>query len=251
MPLGTFPFGQPVDPVVQADRTDKKVFILGKYSSAVHARWVDSEGKQLVRALAVASEPCIFWCGENVEEIVSEINLPIRVGCLVPAALSNNGPSGRSLVTDYLVPLGLTREVVWLCDLIPFSCMSPGQAKAIRTFYDPLVERGLVPAADRRSWSNRLVDEDRCHEIKREIQESGAKLLITLGEDPLTLFASKLGTAQRHLRNYGKSTDSYGRLHDVSLCGQSMKLLPLYLSNRRFALLVASLPPLRARRFCG
>jgi hypothetical protein len=33
-----FPFGQPLRPVVQADRTPKKLFILGVYASAVHAR---------------------------------------------------------------------------------------------------------------------------------------------------------------------------------------------------------------------
>jgi hypothetical protein len=33
-----FPFGQPVVPVIQQDRSPKKVFILGVYASAVHAR---------------------------------------------------------------------------------------------------------------------------------------------------------------------------------------------------------------------
>ena|GEM_PF-5112732 len=58
-----FPFGQPVRCLVQRDRTPKKVFILGVYASAVHARWVDPSGRQLVLALAVASEPYIFWRG--------------------------------------------------------------------------------------------------------------------------------------------------------------------------------------------
>lgn len=35
-----FPFGEELKPVLQQDRTPKKVFVLGVYASAVHARWV-------------------------------------------------------------------------------------------------------------------------------------------------------------------------------------------------------------------
>ena len=34
-----FPFGETVKRLVQEDRTPKKVFVLGVYASAVHARW--------------------------------------------------------------------------------------------------------------------------------------------------------------------------------------------------------------------
>ena len=54
-PIGTYPFGSPLHPVLQTDRTPRKVFVLGVYASAVHARWVSPEGKTLVTALAVAS----------------------------------------------------------------------------------------------------------------------------------------------------------------------------------------------------
>ena len=40
---GTFPFGEPLRPVVQIDRGPKDVFVLGVYSSAVHARWVGAD----------------------------------------------------------------------------------------------------------------------------------------------------------------------------------------------------------------
>ncbi len=65
-----FPFGQALHPVVQTDLSPKKIFILGVYASAVHARWLDKNGKQKVSALAVASEPEIFWRGENAESII-------------------------------------------------------------------------------------------------------------------------------------------------------------------------------------
>jgi hypothetical protein len=65
VPNAQFPFGQPLKLVKQRDRTPKKVFVLGVYTSAVHAKWLSAEGKRLCQALAVASEPEIFWNGEK------------------------------------------------------------------------------------------------------------------------------------------------------------------------------------------
>jgi hypothetical protein len=61
-----YPFGQLVHSQIQQDRTTKKVFVLGVYASAVHARW-KKDDKTVCTALAVASEPRIFWDG-NIEE---------------------------------------------------------------------------------------------------------------------------------------------------------------------------------------
>lgn len=90
---GTFPFGEPIRRVAQGDRSPKRVFVLGKYASAVHARWIGPEGDQKIRAVAVASEPCIFWKGEGAEEIVTRIPVPIEAGRLVTARATN----GRSV----------------------------------------------------------------------------------------------------------------------------------------------------------
>jgi len=35
--VGVLPFGQPIPPLVQRDRTGKRVFVLSAYASAVHA----------------------------------------------------------------------------------------------------------------------------------------------------------------------------------------------------------------------
>ena len=71
-----FPFGQPLKKVEQKDKTPKQAFVLGVYASAVHARWIDKNGKQKVSALAVANEPEIFWQGLNAEEIINGIYIP-------------------------------------------------------------------------------------------------------------------------------------------------------------------------------
>jgi hypothetical protein len=58
--IGSFPSGQPIRKVTQTDRLPKRVFVLGVYASAMHARWIGQDGKTRIAALAVASEPEIF-----------------------------------------------------------------------------------------------------------------------------------------------------------------------------------------------
>jgi len=95
-----YPFGETVKPLVQQDRSPKKVFVLGVYASAVHARWMKPGQKRPVcTALAVASEPRIFWDGnpEEAKEIISRINFPKELGTLEPADPKFNGPSAKVL----------------------------------------------------------------------------------------------------------------------------------------------------------
>ena len=142
---GIFPFGNKVQPVVQKDQTPKDVFILGVYASAVHARRIGPDGKTKVTALAVASEPEIFWRGENAKEIIQDINIPRPLGQLVPAAQNLNGPSGRSIDEEYLDPLGLNRSDVWLSDIYPFTHMNEGQETAIKREYLPYMDEFGLP----------------------------------------------------------------------------------------------------------
>ena len=117
--MNSFPFGMPIKRLIQKDRSRKRIFVLGVYASAVHARWQGSDGQTLVNALAVASEPEIFWRGEGAKAIIDSISLPEGAGRLIAADGSLNGPSGRTLDEMFLRPLGLDRSECWLCDLIP------------------------------------------------------------------------------------------------------------------------------------
>ena len=111
-----FPFGLPVVKLFQTDRTPKKVFILGVYSGTVQARWLERSGKILARALPVASEPELYWCGdqERAEQIIKSINIPEELGLLIPEGKEINGPIGRSLDKLFLEPLGVIRKDYWL-----------------------------------------------------------------------------------------------------------------------------------------
>ena len=225
--IGTFPFGQPVQEVVQTDRTPKVVFVLGVYASAVHARWMNMEGKTVVNALAVASEPYIFWRGEDAESIIQRIAMPKELGRLVPAKQEFNGPSGIALDNLILNPLGLERNQAWLCDLVPHSCVNPSQGKAIEREYLPIAHRYSLAEHSVPPVPNQLTNERRRKAILNEIVESEARLLILLGDKPIQWFLSYFDEHWNKLSDFGRDGLSYGQLHNTNLSGKKIRVLPL------------------------
>lgn len=221
-----FPFGEPVKPVVQEDRGPKDIFVLGVYASAVHARWIGPDGRTLVKALGVASEPYIFWRGEGAAEIIGRIDVPVAAGTLVPADSGFNGPSGQALDDRFLIPLDLTRDRAWLCDLVPYSCRNAGQAAAIQKRYDPLVSSQHMPPVTWPELPPRLATAERVKAIEAEVMESKASVIVTLGDQPLRWFAKFCG-AKARLSTYGKTVAEYGRLHQIRICDRNLSLLPL------------------------
>lgn len=221
--IGVFPFGQPVLKVVQQDRSPKKVFVLGVYASAVHARWVGPDGKDVVKALAVASEPYIFWRGEGAGEIIEQAVIPKALGTLVPADAQFNGPSGKALDDLFLAPLGLKREDAWLCDLVPHSCVNPQQQEAIERAYLPVAEKHGLPEWSLRGVPEVLADDARRAEILSELRDSKAPLLILLGNQPIKWFLRPFGSRWSGLADFGE----YGQRHKVTLDGLEIDVLPL------------------------
>ena len=220
-----FPFGQPLRLVRQSDRSPKRVFVLGVYASAVHARWYPPEGRP-VEALAVASEPEIFWNGENAAEIISQISIPPEAGYLLPADEKYNGPSGRTLDKLYLAPLGLSQSDVWLCDLVPHSFMNPNQRTVIETLYIPLCEQHNLPRASIPEKPVNLIDERRRNEILAELEESQAETIILLGDDPIYWFLSFVSDCKKtHLAEFGIVT--YGSPVSVNISGKTYTVIPL------------------------
>ncbi len=222
-----FPFGQPVQEVVQAERSPKPVFVLGVYASAVHARWVSANNKTIVTALAVASEPYIFWRGENAESIIREIDIPRDIGQLLPADRQFNGPSGLALDKLILEPLGITRTEAWLCDLVPHSCANPAQAKAIERAYLPLVKKYKLPLPTAHPVPTKLTDEIRRNAILDELQQSGASTLILLGDQPVRWFLSYLDSRWQRLSDFMRDGCGYGTIHRANIDRKPIDILPL------------------------
>lgn len=221
--LGTFPFGQPLRRVVQVDRAAKRVFVLGVYASAVHARWVSPEGRTLIAALAVASEPYIFWRGDGAEAILTGIRIPEGAGKLVPAPPQLNGPSGQALDTGILEPLGLTRADAWLCDLVPQTCLNPRQKAALDREYAPRKAKLRLPEVSLPPVPKSFADDIRRKEVLDELIESRAEVVILLGDKPIQQWLRHFDPRWQRLSDFGE----YGRLHEVELPGRKVQVLPL------------------------
>ncbi len=188
-----YPFGQQVHPLVQQDRTPKKVFVLGVYASAVHARW-KRKGKIVCQALAVASEPRIFWDGDPAEarEIIDQITIPEPLGILEPAGKNLNGPSAKVLDENILAALGFTRDDALLCDCLPETRLNPSQVKVIEERYNPLIEEYGLNEVTIPKRPNVFCDEKRAAEITEELLQSEAGLLVLLGDIPIAQYLRRV-----------------------------------------------------------
>ena len=223
----TFPFGQRVHEVIQQDRTPKRVFVLGVYASAVHAQWIDVNNKTKVKSLAVASEPYIFWRGDKADEIIKKIEIPEALGMLNPANTQYNGSSGIALDELILEPLGLSRSDVWLCDLVPHSCVNPKQRKAIINNYEPFIEEYDLPIPSVPEVPGQLTDRKRRAAILEELIESGADFLVLLGDKPIQWFLNNFDSRWNRLTDFSQNEDSYGKLHSTQIQGKKIEILPL------------------------
>jgi hypothetical protein len=226
-PLGYFPFGGPVLRIEQQDRAPKAVFVLGVYASAVHARWVDANDNELVVALAVASEPCIFWRGEDAQSIIAKIVVPQGAGRLKPPKSDLNGPSGRALDDRFLRPLGFARSDAWLCDLVPHSCVNGTQQAAIERVYMQRIGTHGLPRPSVPRLPELLTTDARRQEIAHELMESQAQLLILLGDQPVRWFLRSYDDRWSTLGDFQRNGGRYGERHSVVIEGRRLDVLPL------------------------
>ena len=223
-----FPFGQELHPLVQEDKSPKKVFVLGVYASAVHARW-KKDGQIICQALAVASEPRIFWDGNPKEAraIIDAIAMPKELGVLEPAGRQLNGPSAKVLDENILAPLGYTRKDAWLCDCLPETRLNPSQVKALNEKYNSLIDQyGLNPVTIPRR-PNSFCNQARSAEITEELLQSQAELLVLLGDIPIAQYLKKVtdvpySSLGEYVERYG-----YGTKTEITIQGRTIQVLPL------------------------
>ena len=213
---------------MQEDQSPKKVFVLGVYASAVHARW-KKDNNIICQALAVASEPRIFWDGnpDEAREIIDRIHIPEELGTLEPAGSHLNGPSAKVLDDHILAPLGFTRNDAWLCDCLPETRLNPSQVKVIQERYNPLVEEYGLNEVTIPKRPSAFCDEKRAEEIVDELMQSQAELLVLLGDIPIEQFLRRVSdvpysTLQEYVDRYG-----YGNSSDVTIHQKHIRVLPL------------------------
>ena len=223
-----FPFGQKLKSLVQKDRSPKKVFVLGVYASAVHARW-ENNGKIVCQALAVASEPEIFWDGNinEAQKIISSINIPKELGTLKPAGKNLNGPSAKVLDKNILLPLGFSRKDAWLCDCLPETRINSSQAKVIDKIYNPLKNKYNLNSVTIPLRPTLFCDEKRSQEITREFFESKADLLILLGDIPICQYLKRVADIKFSSLDEYCDLYGYGNQSEVVINEKVVKVLPL------------------------
>lgn len=223
-----YPFGEAVRPLSQQDRTPKKVFVLGVYASAVHAKWT-KDGNVVCQALAVASEPRIFWDGDPDEAraIIGRIRMPAELGELAPAGRQLNGPSAKALDAHILAPLGFTRQDAWLCDCLPETRLNPGQIKVIGEKYNPLIQHYGLNAVTIPKRPAVFCDAARAEAITAELMASEAGLLVLLGDIPIGQYLKRVADVPYStLREYC-ALHGYGNRSPVVIQGRRLDVLPL------------------------
>ena len=225
-----FPFGEILKRLVQEDRTPKKVFVLGVYASAVHARWsIKGQRKPICAALAVASEPRIFWDGnpEEAADIINRIKIPEELGILTPAGKNLNGPSAKVLDEHILAPLGLTRKDAWLCDLLPETRLNNSQQDIINGVYENSRKKYGLNEVTVPKRPTEFCDDERCKEIVAELEESQAELLVLLGDIPIKQFLNRVASVNYNSLKEYKDLYGYGTPSEASINGRTIEILPL------------------------
>ena len=223
-----FPFGKELHSLIQEDRTPKNVFVLGVYASAVHARW-KKDGQIICQALAVASEPYIFWDGDidQAKEIINSVNIPSELGYLEPAGKQLNGPSAKVLDENILKPLGYARKDAWLCDCLPETRINSSQAKVIKEKYTPLIEKYGLNHVTIPNRPTVFCDQKRAEEITEELMSSKAELLVLLGDIPILQYLKKVANVPYSTLGEYVDLYGYGNITKVVINGKEINVLPL------------------------
>jgi uracil-DNA glycosylase len=140
-----------------------------------------------------------------------------------------NRPSGLELDKSYLQPLGLSRNDVWLCDIIPFTRINPGQRKAIDKEYNPLIKQYKLPKCTIPDFSKQELDSPKRREqIINELNKSKATVIILLGDLPIEYFLSYHSFEKKpHLSSFGIQIDRYGKLNPEVINGKRYQVIPL------------------------
>lgn len=238
--VGTFPFGMPLRRTPpQTPSGPTWAIIVGVYPSAIHATWFGPEGGVLCRAMAVGTEPHSFWTGGDGGARLQAIQerVPERMGRLELPRGDYNGCSGRTLNSDYLVPLQLKREECWVTDLHDTYFVSVRNAQAIASQYTRRAAQveGIPPVRFPERPRLNKPTEVRLRALKDEFTQADPEWVITLGNDPIgPIFGGRIGPLVP--QRYGKPFEAevFGRrVKALCLC-HPRQAAKLGLSSRRW-----------------
>ena len=207
--------------------------VLGVYPSALHIRWTLPDRSASVSALAVDDEPTVFWDGNDAAERIAQWQAAVgwRDAWGTVGAAAGNGSSGRHVVDHVLAPLRVAPEAVHFTDCLPIYFVKSGprsQGDRIRSVYGPFAAAGglasaeLPPRPSTADLVRRAVAEEG-DQLRRQIVNSGAPRVVTLGQEAADVLAALTG-AQRLRLTRG---ESYGEPHGARIGGRHIEWIPL------------------------
>lgn len=245
---GRFPFGQPnTERPLRPAKGTTEVLVVGVYPSAFHVRWTPppdidprprgERGRPYLGSLAVDVEPTVFWDGTDpspAEVLARWQELvgfdPGRDGTV---SAGTNGPSGAGVIAKYLSPMRVDAANVAFTDAVPWYFVKHGkgsQGAAVKKYNELAAamkrEPAELPKRPSPSGFGAILDSgERRDLLRQEIASSGAKRLITLGQealDAVLVVADAPSDVQTTLR-----PDGYGKTAGVQVGGASFEWTPL------------------------
>ncbi len=228
-----------------------KVLALGVYPSAFHVAWsppssldprsTSDRRRPFIASLAVDVEPVVFWDGQDpsAEVLLQRWKKAVafdddRHGRV---SLGTNGPSGDGLIGNVLDRLGVKPDEVAFTDAVPWFMVKGGkgsQGDAIATRFAPLaptleVHPGSLPPRPAPRALVALCAGDRRASLRREILQSEAPLVVTLGQEALAALCAVDDGAGPEGCQRELAPDGYGQVGSVVIDGRALDLLPLVL----------------------
>jgi uracil-DNA glycosylase len=208
------------------------MLVLGVYPSALHVRWRRPDAVT-IGALAVDDEPTVFWDGADAHQRINHwcaaVNWRADWGTVSPAG--GNGSSGRIVVNEILTPLGTTADRTYFTDCLPYYFLKSGtrsQGHRISTIYQPFAAAHQLSQAElpHRPRPQDLVARTLAEEaptLRDQLHESGARRVVTLGQEAADAFAAIFATEPVRLR----PDHTYGNHRSVTIANRRIDWLPL------------------------
>lgn len=226
-------FGRPVLPREPSASSQRRLFILGAYPSALHVRWRPPRGHagRGISAIPVDNEPEPFWNGGGADELVAkwldEIKFDDAWG-RIDVSPNINGPSGAWLDSKLLKKFNnAKRSDAWITDCLDTYRLSSGARKALDDTYDCARARYGWPAWNLREHAS---EDEVAREslswhtdrLRGELRACQPELVVSLGNAALRVLGKLLSAGPDRIEVAG-----YGTRLNVGLGGRAIEWLPL------------------------
>ncbi len=229
-----FPFGAPLSKCRPSADSERRLFVLGAYPSALHVTWHPPKPHRRVLALPVADEPEPFWTGHDqavhLEAWRASVGFHDGWGRVEPCGRFN-GSSGAWVEERVLAPLGAKRTESWITDCLDTYRASNGVAGRIADTYAPFAIENeaavanLLPHPDEHAIVREALatETDR---LRAELDRAKPEIVVTLGNAALRVLR-EIVTVVDDPGCALVADERYGTARRITLGSRASRWLPL------------------------